>query len=444
LTASLNKIDNQGSGRFIDKIRPGPEDNNQEAGMTTRLKNIVQTVCFVLILMLVPGTARPQGQQEPPSQPTAVVPQGEAPAAPEDAAAAAPAPAAEEPAPPYIIKQGDTLWDISNTFFKDPFLWPFIWKANPAITNPDLIFTGNKLIIPGLAPIQRALQDEAALKEPFGGKQQAKAAVPPQDVRQREGIAGAGVTSPKPVQPVPAGTGEEVQAGGSKLIIPEEQIYPIVDKYAMLSAGFVSDEETGDIITGSAEKGKSIFGYDDTVYVAMHDAENIKVGDKYLIYTHIHKVKHPKTGKNFGRLIKGLGILQITAKDPAANVLTARISLSFDAIEKGNMLTPYQEPAAVYHSTQKKSKDISGYILEVTDRRSINAQVDVVYLDKGNADGVEPGDRFLVYEEGVKRGFPRKVIGEVQVLLVKENTSTAVVQKSSEPMGRGSAVDFKQ
>ena len=231
---------------------------------------------------------------------------------------------------------------------------------------------------------------------------------------------------------------------GSRLIMPEEQIYPIIDKYAMLSAGFVNEEETGDTITGAPEEGKSIFGYDDIVYVSMHDAESVKIGDKYLIYTSLHKVKHPKTHKSFGTLIKGLGLLQIIAKDPAAKVLTARITLSFDAIEKGNMLTPYQEPVPVYHSSQKKAKDISGYILEVTDRRTINAQTDVVYLDKGNADGVEPGDRFIVYEEPEKRGFPKKMIGEVQVLLVKEHTSTAVVQKSTEPMAKGNAVDFKK
>src|SRR6266545_2217332 len=108
------------------------------------------------------------------------------------------------------------------------------------------------------------------------------------------------------------------------------------------------------------------------------------------------------------------------------------------------MLTPYQEPVLIYHSSQKKTKDISGYILEVTDRRSINAQIDIVYLDLGTADGVEPGDRFLVYEEPAKRGYPRKVIGEVQVMLVKEHTATAVVGKSSEALGKGSPVAFKQ
>jgi hypothetical protein len=426
------------------------EEKNQEAGMTTRLKNLMQTVCIALILMLFPSTARLQEQKEP-TPPQTADPRGEAPAPPAAPAAAVPAPAAEAPATPspapaveenpaYIIKRGDTLWDIANTFLKDPFLWPFIWKANPSIANPDLIFVGNKLVIPSLTPIERALKAETAPKEPLGEKQVVvEKPIPPQAETQQEGIPGARITTPKPVA-----AGEETAGVGSRVMMPEEQIYPIIDKYAMISAGFVNEEETGDTIRGSQEEGKTIFGYDDIVYVSMHDADSVKVGDKYLIYTSLQRVKHPITHKSFGNLIKGLGVLQIIAKDPAAKVLTARITISFDAIEKGNMLTPYQEPVPIYHSSQKKSKDISGYILEVTDRRTINAQTDVVYLDKGNADGVEPGDGFLVYEEPDKKGFPKKVIGEVQVLLVKEHTSTATVKKSTEPMGKGNAVDFKK
>ncbi len=42
----------------------------------------------------------------------------------------------------YTIKQGDTLWDISSKFLKDPFLWPKLWQRNPYITNPNWIYPG--------------------------------------------------------------------------------------------------------------------------------------------------------------------------------------------------------------------------------------------------------------------------------------------------------------
>ncbi len=47
----------------------------------------------------------------------------------------------------YEIKWGDTLWDISATYYRNPWLYPKIAKEN-SINNPDLIFAGTKLFIP--------------------------------------------------------------------------------------------------------------------------------------------------------------------------------------------------------------------------------------------------------------------------------------------------------
>lgn len=62
-------------------------------------------------------------------------------------------PEAEAPAAPaatgitYRIKKGDTLWDISSTYYRNPWLFPRLAKAN-SIKNPDLIFAGTKIFIP--------------------------------------------------------------------------------------------------------------------------------------------------------------------------------------------------------------------------------------------------------------------------------------------------------
>ena len=52
----------------------------------------------------------------------------------------------------YTIQKGDSYWDIAVRAYGDGFQWTKIYWANKAIFgNPDLIFTGTKIIIPALA-----------------------------------------------------------------------------------------------------------------------------------------------------------------------------------------------------------------------------------------------------------------------------------------------------
>ncbi len=47
----------------------------------------------------------------------------------------------------YIVKRGDTLWDISTQFLVEPWRWPEIWQTNPQVANPHLIFPGDELVL---------------------------------------------------------------------------------------------------------------------------------------------------------------------------------------------------------------------------------------------------------------------------------------------------------
>ena len=49
----------------------------------------------------------------------------------------------------HTVIRRDTLWDISKKYYKTPWLWPNIWRANKLeIKDPDLIYPGQKFKIP--------------------------------------------------------------------------------------------------------------------------------------------------------------------------------------------------------------------------------------------------------------------------------------------------------
>ena len=69
----------------------------------------------------------------------------------------------------YTVQKGDTLWGISSTFLRDPWLWPEVWYINPQVANPHLIYPGDTLALAfgkDGRPIIRLEQGGAARLDP--------------------------------------------------------------------------------------------------------------------------------------------------------------------------------------------------------------------------------------------------------------------------------------
>lgn len=47
----------------------------------------------------------------------------------------------------YVIKSGDTLWNIAAQYLEKPWEWPSLWHANPKIKNPNRLYPGDVLVL---------------------------------------------------------------------------------------------------------------------------------------------------------------------------------------------------------------------------------------------------------------------------------------------------------
>ena len=103
-----------------------------------------------------PQPAAPPAQPAPPPPPQVIQAPAQAPAASPTARrerTAAPVASYKVPSvipregAPYTIRWGDTLWDIAEAFYRNPWLYPRIARFNN-IRNPDLIISGTTIRVP--------------------------------------------------------------------------------------------------------------------------------------------------------------------------------------------------------------------------------------------------------------------------------------------------------
>jgi len=66
----------------------------------------------------------------------------------------------------HVVQEGDTLWDISQHYYGDPWNWPELWSFNPEITNPHWIYPADQVrLSPSSVPT-----DQLVAKATGGGE----------------------------------------------------------------------------------------------------------------------------------------------------------------------------------------------------------------------------------------------------------------------------------
>jgi hypothetical protein len=318
----------------------------------------------------------------------------------------------------YIVKKGDTLWGISNDILKDPFLWPKVWRENPGVENPDLIYPGKLIHLPGAEAAPQ--QESAPLPTP-----------PPS-----EPIQSSEAGPPPPLAPVEP----EATPALPEVSADEEVDHRAHDPFQVLAAGAILPEvmDRGVVIGGVDAREMLALG--DTVYLRSKK-EQLEPGQDWVLFRVSRKVYHPVTGQYLGELINILGQAKVVRIEEGFAV--SRITRSVDGIHRGDRIAPlnlFPEGAV-----GNPPDGLGGFVVDLHDEKVGSAILDIVYIDRGKKDGVGPGDRFSIIKLGRRVGFynstgdrlPPRQVGELEILSSQEETSTAQIIRSAEPILRG-------
>ena len=253
----------------------------------------------------------------------------------------------------YVVVKGDTLWDISAMFLRDPWLWPEIWQVNPQIENPHLIYPGDLLTLVYV-----------------GGKPQLR--LTRGDVKLSPRIRIESLDTAIPTIPLDA-----IKQFLTRTIV--------VDKDELDNAPYVLQSADEHVISGAGDR-IYVRGIKDREY-AMFDI--YEKGDAYI---------DPDSGEELGyaALFIGSGPIQRFG-DPTTMLLTETTR----EVRAGHRLRPADNSNPVlFFQPHPTPPDTEGHIIAVIDGVTQIGQFNVVALDLGTREGMEVGHVMRVFQKG--------------------------------------------
>ncbi|MEM7540238.1 MAG: LysM domain-containing protein [Pseudomonadota bacterium] len=263
----------------------------------------------------------------------------------------------------YVVVKGDTLWDIAGRFLTNPWQWPEIWKGNPQISDPHLIYPGDVVVlsyVDGKPTLSLGSDGVAAVRE--AGSREVKLSPAIRELDKREAIH----------------------------TIPLDAIQQF------LSRPRVVESDTLDLapyIIGSQDEHLAV-GSGNRIYVQGLDTPQT---DKYSIFKAGDPYLDPDSGSVLGyeALHIGDAILERLGQPATALVVDAK-----QEILKGDRLMPQTEDKIPDFMPRAPNADVEGKIISVVNGVSQIGQHQVVVLNRGEEDGLEPGHVLAIYQRG--------------------------------------------
>ncbi len=281
----------------------------------------------------------------------------------------------------YIVRKGDTLWDISGRFLEKPWRWPEVWNINPQIENPHLIFPGDTV---------RLVYDEDGAPR----------------LELERGGAGAGEVAATP-RGSPADRDVKLSPririssnAGAIETLPLKVLRPFLKELLIVEK---DEMESWPYVVAMGERGERRLGIEsDKVYLRGDVPEGQR---RFVVYRESHEIRHAparkgEQGEVLGYRADLVGTLEILKRgDPTVAViihstremqLGDRLRVTGYGYSEGEQLMGF-----VPHAPER---DIDGYIVDVVGGVRNIGQFHVVVLDVGREAGVDPGSVVSIYQ----------------------------------------------
>ncbi len=261
----------------------------------------------------------------------------------------------------YVVKKGDTLWDISGHFLRKPWLWPRLWQVNPQVQDPHWIYPGDVLNLVWVNGEPRLTQGHP------GQKRQIK-------------------LSPKvrieaKYSPVPT-----INLAAISAFLRSDHILPANSKL---------DEMP--YIWGNNSNDKAMLETQ-TLYVK----GSLVSGQQYGVYRPGDVYKDSKSGDILGQRAIMTGVVTAGAAHPDG-ITEVLLTKNMKDVQQGDRVLPLpeQENLDAYFTLQPAALQGTGEIIAMSGDSSVAGKYEVVFLNKGLKDGVKSGQVFAILKPGV-------------------------------------------
>lgn len=301
----------------------------------------------------------------------------------------------------HIVVKGDTLWDISGKFFKDPWKWPQIWGMNKdSIKDPHWIYPGDIIIL-----------DRASGTLRFGQASTSASA---------NGIV---KLSPK----VRDGLSEHDAIPS----ISAKAIAPFLSQPLVIEEGALKNAP---MLVGARED-RVLLGANDTGFVKGVSPDK---GSKWQIYRPGKAFVDPDTKEVLGIEVAYLGNAEVT---DFADVSTIAITSSVQEIYKGDRLVAPSGETISNYLPRAPETSIAASVISVYGGVSQAGQNTIITLNKGARDGLQSGHVLALYRkgetiknEGKNLTLPDEHYGMLFVFRVFNKVSYALVMQTHLPV----------